>query len=93
MTARPCNGRAKTGNPFIDGHNDKRCLHKDTPIAALDTRLTRETEQFANGCPTGHASRSARNNAGENLYWTSGKATAEASVDAWYSEVDNCKVL
>ena len=50
----------------------------------------------AETCPTGHASRSARNGAGENLYWAGSSSglpdAAQSYADAvasWYAEMSD----
>ena len=54
---------------YVWEHNVVRCLHCDTPIARLSASLEADAQSYAATCPTGHAERSARNGAGENLYW------------------------
>jgi hypothetical protein len=45
-----------------------------------DAALEAQAQAYADTCPTGHASRSARNNAGENLYWSGGQNSGDADL-------------
>ena len=55
--------------------------------------LAPHTPADADTCPTGHASSSARNGAGENLYWAGGSSLPDAAqsyadaVASWYGEL------
>ena len=77
---------------YVWEHNVVRCLHCDTPIARLSASLEADAQAYAATCPTGHAERSARNGAGENLYWAGGSllGTVEQSyrdaMQGWYTE-------
>ena len=74
-------------------HNIKRALHYNTPAATRSAELELQAQAYANTCPTGHALRAARNNAGENLYWAGGSGMGSAAqsyadaVSHWYDEV------
>ena len=62
---------------------------------AEDATLEAEAQAYADTCPTGHASSSARNGAGENLYWAGGSGIGNAAqsyhdaAEAWYEEISD----
>ena len=79
---------------FIKTHNNFRCMHGAKPLTWDEgiavkaaeyiyplTRMKHDDCLFECQTPS----------QGENLYWNSRKAEAEASVVGWYSEVHDCK--
>ena len=89
----PSGGGGSLGTGYTRAHNVKRQLHCNTPTARRDATLERQAQAYANTCPTGHASRSQRANAGENLYWAGGSGVGTAAQEyekaarAWYDEI------
>ena len=63
---QPSNVSAAQSTPqYVTSHNEKRQLHCDTAPQQYDADLAAQAQEYANTCPTGHASRSARGGAGE----------------------------
>ena len=77
---------------YTELHNAKRCLHCDTSSATRSSTLEAQAASYAATCPTGHASASDRDGAGENLYWygymgagaPTEAASFESAVTSWY---------
>lgn len=79
---------------FLNAHNKYRCMHG---VDAVEWSEDVAADANTYISPMTSMAHSASYNlappagpAGENLYWSSGAASAERAVDSWYSEVDDC---
>jgi uncharacterized protein YkwD len=90
--------RSEQAPSYVDAHNAKRVLHCDTPSLVWSAQLEAEAQAYADTCPTGHASFSDRDSAGENLYYKgymgayfspSVSDSYTEAVQSWYDEISS----
>lgn len=72
-------------------HNEKRSLHRDTPMMTYDQSLVKGAEEWAlKLAKSGNLKHSTGRSYGENLYMAGGwgtPATVEKAIDSWYAEI------
>lgn len=83
-----------TPEEWVKWHNIYRCMH-GAPAVTWNKAVAKSAHDYTWRLTQMKHSKSydvppPAGPAGENIYWTSGSATAEAAVEAWYSEVNNC---
>mmetsp|Transcript_10958 Transcript_10958/g.33864 ORF Transcript_10958/g.33864 Transcript_10958/m.33864 type:complete len:215 (-) Transcript_10958:34-678(-) len=82
-------------NAYTKAHNQKRCMH-GAPAVTWSAAMASNAKAYI-GPKTqlvhsdSYHLKPPAGPAGENLFWSSGKATASAAVNAWYNEVNSCK--